>query len=61
LRESSSPDKAPPQWTDEAVLKLLKNPVYMGCIAGKLQIYAGQHRGIVSRGLWEAVRRKLEK
>lgn len=51
---------APPLlWSEDAVLKLLKNPVYMGCIRGKLQLYPGQHRRIVAPGLWEAVQRRL--
>ena len=39
--------------------QLLSNPLYVGDIAHKRQIYSGQHEAIVDRKTWDAVQRVL--
>ena len=50
-----------PLWTHEAVLKMLRNPVYKGYIRGAIQLYRGVHHGLVSEALWEAVQQRRYK
>ena len=42
------------------VYKLLNNRTYVGEVAHKGQVYAGQHEAIVSRGLWDEVHTLLQ-
>ncbi len=39
--------------------RLLSNPVYIGRVSHKDNIYDGQHDGIIPQDLWDAVQRKL--
>jgi site-specific DNA recombinase len=39
--------------------RLLSNPVYIGRVSHKENIYNGQHDGIIPQDLWDAVQRKL--
>ncbi len=39
--------------------ELLKNPVYIGKVRHKDQIYDGNHEGIISEELWSAVQKRL--
>jgi DNA invertase Pin-like site-specific DNA recombinase len=41
------------------VYKIFSNPIYIGQIAHKGQVHAGQHRPIVDRDLWDGVQRSL--
>lgn len=38
---------------------LLQNPVYLGQVRHKGQIYDGQHKAIIEREMWDAVQQKL--
>jgi len=42
-----------------ALYELLANPIYIGEIRHKGIRYPGQHEGIVDRGIWENVQRRL--
>lgn len=46
-------------FTRGALYHLLSNPVYIGKIAHKRQIYDGRHEPIVDRPLWDDVQRQL--
>lgn len=39
--------------------QFLKNPVYVGEVMHRGEIYSGQHEGIISRNVWDAVQAKL--
>lgn len=39
--------------------RILTNPVYIGKIAHRGQVYAGQHPAIIDQALWEAVQQQL--
>ena len=39
---------------------ILKNPIYVGEIRHRGQIYAGQHAGIVDREIWNEVQKRLK-
>ncbi len=41
------------------IYKLLTNPIYIGEIHHKDQIYAGKHQAIIDRATWDDVQRKL--
>ncbi len=41
------------------IYKILSNPIYVGRIAHKGQIHAGQHPPLVRQNLWEEVRQRL--
>ena len=41
------------------IYKILSNPIYVGRIAHKGQIYGGNHPPIVTRELWDEVRQSL--
>jgi site-specific DNA recombinase len=41
------------------IYKILSNPIYVGQIAHKGQIYGGNHLPIVTQDLWDAVRQSL--
>jgi len=43
-----------------ALFHMLRNPVYLGRIAHKSQIYPGNHQAIVDEGLFDAVQAKLD-
>lgn len=40
--------------------KILRNPIYVGQIAHKGQIFAGQHTAIIELALWQAVQDRLQ-
>jgi site-specific DNA recombinase len=42
-----------------ALYHLLSNPIYVGEIRHKQELYTGQHEAIVSRSLWERVQQRL--
>lgn len=42
-----------------ALYSLLRNPIYVGLIPHKGELFPGQHQGIVNRPLWDAVQKKL--
>jgi DNA invertase Pin-like site-specific DNA recombinase len=48
-------------WTKDAVLRVLKNPLYAGLIAGGGEIHAAEHEPIVTRAQFERVREALSK
>ena len=39
--------------------RLLSNPIYIGRVSHRDTTYEGQHHGIISQDLWDAVQRKL--
>jgi len=41
------------------IYHILRNPIYLGLIRHKDQIYTGQHKAIVDQGLWDRVQEKL--
>jgi site-specific DNA recombinase len=41
------------------IYKILSNPIYVGRIAHKSQVYEGQHQPIVTQDLWDEVRQSL--
>ncbi len=41
------------------VYKILKSPIYIGCVVHKGTVYPGQHEPIVSKELWDKVQEKL--
>jgi DNA-binding MarR family transcriptional regulator/DNA invertase Pin-like site-specific DNA recombinase len=51
LRQLSTVTGLAPGW----VGKILRNPVYMGKIRYKHEIYQGKHEAIISQKLWESV------
>jgi DNA invertase Pin-like site-specific DNA recombinase len=42
------------------IYKILSNPIYVGRISHKDQVFDGQHEGIVSTEIWEKVQRNLK-
>ncbi len=43
-----------------ALYYLLRNPIYVGEVAHKGELFPGQHSGIISRELWNQVQARLE-
>lgn len=47
-------------FTRGMLYSLLANPVYIGKLRYKQQVYDGLHRGILDEGLWSAAQKKLQ-
>jgi DNA invertase Pin-like site-specific DNA recombinase len=48
------------QFTRGQIYHMLKNPIYVGDIEHRGEIYAGQHPAIIDRALWNEVRERLK-
>ena len=57
LRET---DAATLERTKGGFYTLLRNPIYVGLIRHKQQVYPGQHEPIIERRMWDAVQAKLD-
>ncbi|MGB1561757.1 MAG: recombinase family protein [Sinimarinibacterium flocculans] len=56
-RKSGEPE---PAVSRGALYALLRNPIYVGLISHKGELFPGQHEGIVDREIWDAAQEKLE-
>jgi site-specific DNA recombinase len=43
------------QWSKDAVLRTLRNPVYAGFMRSEDKLYPGEHAAIIERERWEAI------
>lgn len=58
LSQSGKPIGGRP-FTRGALYAILKNPIYIGKIRHKDQLYDGQHEGIIPEDIWNTVQKKL--
>ena len=49
------------RWTKQAVLRTLRNPIYIGMVPYGDEVFDGRHEGIVPRDVYDAVRALLER
>ena len=47
-------------FTPGALAQLLKNPVFMGKVRHRKEVFDGEHEGIIEPPVWEAVQRSIE-
>lgn len=58
-RPGGNGDRCPKSFTRGALYHLLSNPIYVGNIAHKGQLYDGRHSAIIDQSLWDEVQDQL--
>jgi site-specific DNA recombinase len=46
-------------WNKSHIYRLLKNPIYIGQVKHREQVYPGEHEAIIEQSLWDDVQRSL--
>lgn len=57
----SGKKKEPKKFLGSTISKLLQNPVFIGKIRFKGELYDGRHEAIIDKGTWDAVQKRFAK
>jgi DNA invertase Pin-like site-specific DNA recombinase len=52
--------REPKKWTKDAILRVLRNPVYAGCMPYGDEVHEGEHVALIDRDRWNRVQAALD-
>jgi DNA invertase Pin-like site-specific DNA recombinase len=52
--------REPKKWTKDAVLRVLRNPVYAGCMPYGDEVHKGEHVALIDRDRWQRIQAALD-